>query len=257
MKTLRILTAIAAINIVSQASAIQILGDDLINGTFDVTRHERFYSGPDKDFIGASLGMSGVSRPGAWATMISDSYFLSSSHFHPSNNEGLTFHRDDSELGETWVASVVGGIQIGDTDLWLGQIDNAAPAWVHRYPLLDRPNTYNYAGNDAIDSTIYVVGREHSPNDSPDPSIDVPAVRVGRNRIDSPTGILTSGVWLSQGIRFSYDGEFAIDEARTLGGDSGGPSLAIVHNSRVGLVGTHTSSGFDVDIAAYIDDLLK
>ncbi len=53
--------------------------------------HDRFNN--HSSFIGSGIDWSGVGRSsgGRWATMISDTYFLSAAHFPPGVGDTLTF----------------------------------------------------------------------------------------------------------------------------------------------------------------------
>lgn len=273
MKVLRILTAIAALNVASQASAIQILGDDPVNGTYSAARHDRYYVGPDKDFIGAPLNLSGVSHAehtygafGTWATMISDTYFISANHLHPSANPSnpgrVTFHREDDPVSNYWQADVAAGFQVGNSDLWIGQLASAPPTWVRRYPLLRRPENYNYLRIDAVNSEIYVIGKAHSPNPSasaPDPLNGVPnTLRVGRNSFEFlDNDVSVQGSIADMAVFAWDDGSFMLDEAMVAGGDSGAPSFTLLPSVGSALVGMHSGvygvDGADTNISFYVD----
>ena len=56
------------------------------------------------------------------------------------------------------------GVKIAGTDLWLGRMVDAPPAWVKRYPLIQRQNGTNYVSY--LDPSIYVYG--YSGGGSPD-----------------------------------------------------------------------------------------
>jgi hypothetical protein len=77
------------------------LADEYITGNespyaANPQRYDRFYSGPDKAFIGAGLDFSGVAGGGPWATMISSQYFITAYHFPANNDSTLTFYEGNS-----------------------------------------------------------------------------------------------------------------------------------------------------------------
>lgn len=269
----RILSLLAAIVVTaalpSPCQAIVIFGDQdptTSNGTYDAKRHERFYDGVDRAFIGEPLDLSGVSRSPSsggenlrWGTMISERFFLSANHAHPVSNpaggDALTFHRNNLPSSEVYNSSrVINGWQIGTSDLWLGELDVAPPDWVARYPLIRRPTQYNYLNLATVDTMVYMVGRRNAPNlltpDFSDGS-QVPLemqMRVGLNRID---GLLNSFVpdlgAQYQRIQYTIDGEFPVDEAITAGNDSGGASFVLHPGAGGALAGIHSTGDFDPD----------
>jgi hypothetical protein len=58
--------------------------------------HDRYYTGSDKDFIGAALDLSGISTGGPWATMISPQYFITAYHWRANSQPTLTFYEGDT-----------------------------------------------------------------------------------------------------------------------------------------------------------------
>ena len=251
---------------------LQILG-------YDETLHDRFYVGVDKNFIGSQFDWSGYGRmhdlkqvSGNWKhlTMISDTYFVSAAHFFPKREDDpngpapARFYRTNDPNGEYWEGTIdeVSGSYFGETilnkngslsDLRVGRFTTAPPTWVKRYPLIKRPEGYNYVNLQDIDSKIYIVGQD-SPR-------SYTSERVGRNEINfanEDAGLL-SGVSF-EGISFTYDDQpgtgLGADEALTQGGDSGAPSFAVT-DIGLALAGTHSGSGLDQSISPYVDSLLS
>ena len=272
---------IALVNSCTSLSyGVKILGDD--NGaSYSPARHDRFYSGPDKDFLGAALDLSGVARtlrPAGdpqedryvnWVNMISDTHFLSG-HAFPRIDAEVTFYKNDSldpsdPDYEIWVGTIVNrsavessctsscGLSVGEVTGKPGY-SATPPDWVRRYPLIKRPESVDYLELEDVNPEIYVVGKDSNPNPKPGPLQNV--VRVGRNKID----------WASSGeIAFSNSTiDFAIDEAVASNGDSDGPSLTMLPGVGSTLVGIHwqKSSGsslffsYDASVSAYVDDIL-
>ncbi len=252
------------------ARAIAIWGNDSIEGTFDPLRHDRFYApgpGETKDLLGVERDpdLSGIAREtssggGRWATMISDTWFISAEHYHPTAGNSVTFYRDDNTT-TGWTGSVQSGSQrrIGQTDLWLGRIANnegaAPPEWVRRYPLIKRIDSLNYLGfaPEVVDSSVVLVGTHHAPNPGPLYS-GTPTVRVGLNRIDR---VLNDRVDDIGGfLTYAYDeNDFILDESGTKSGDSGGPSLGRVEGVGDVLVGIHRGTSIDTSISAHVDEI--
>lgn len=212
-------------------------------------RHDRFYQGTNKEFVGESLDFSGVGigKSGYWATLVSDNCFLSSNHRHPCEGDTVTFWVTNDQSGASFCYTVTGGVRIGMTDLWIGWFDNSVKvdASICRYPIPVLPALTNYFG-----LVLYNYGVDH---------------RVGRNVLDR-FGVKTVG--RSTGVVIWYDYDFndfpfvGGDETFLVSGDSGGPSFS-VFNSRLVLLGIHWAStnnptgSLDTFIPEYIVSINK
>jgi hypothetical protein len=206
---------------------------DLQVQEYQANRQDRFYVGADKDFVGAGFDFSGVGQVGGgtWATMISPTYFLTATHWHPGAGNVITFHEDNKPDGLThqytvdnWSFQTSYG-SVG-SDLWLGRLTAPIPdeANIAYYPVLSLP-----AQSDYIGQMIYVNGK---PN------------RVGRNNIDSfrIASEPEEGTAYKSTFSMEYDYNTATglgaDECYLIGGDSGGPSFVDV-DGQLALVGIH------------------
>jgi hypothetical protein len=227
--------------------------------------HDRFYVGVDKDFIGDPHDWSGIARGyrasdgfhARWATMISDSYFLSANHAHPVVGDQLTFYQTNDPGGTTWTGTVVsGGGQIGSTDIWAGRVlgpgNTPAPSWVARYPLMSRPEGYNYYVAPEIDPELYMFGQGATSTAT--------SMRTGRNRISGFFFDPGIGDWLTV-APYTSGATLGTDEAYLQGGDSGGPSFAITPMGPV-VAGIHrgilpdVQQSLDSSISAHIGDII-
>ena len=191
----------------------------------DPQQYDRFYTGADGAFIGQPYDWSGVgeSSGGPWATMISPTFFLSATHYHPGAGSTVTFYSGNNTSGSSYVATVEGGSQIGTSDVWLGYFTQPIPASadIADYPVLTLPSNSDYVGK-----TIYTYG---SPN------------LVGRNVISSIQTYSEVGETMT-GMFFNYSlPGLGPDESYLMGGDSGGPSFAVV-NGQLTLLGEHFSN---------------
>jgi hypothetical protein len=198
---------------------------------FNPNRHERFGGNA---FFASGVDFSGVASSGlnaqnqlsfsGWATMITPSYFLSATHFHPSTGVKLNFYETNSLTGNVYTGTVASGQAIGNSDLWLGRLDQPVSANVAKYSIL----TGDYTGG-----FIDVVGRSTAD----------PEQRVGSNNIDEYINGFSDpnlGSTVSDVYLFDYDnpGGTGIDEAYVQGGDSGAPSFAVI-NGKLVLTGIH------------------
>jgi hypothetical protein len=230
MKRLRILCLLAILGVQSQA-----VGDMVIEDYQD-SRHNRFYSGSDKDFVGQAFDWSGVgqTQDGNWVTMISSQYFLSAAHYAPSAGGTVTFYSTNDDSGPSYQGVVAPwAYQTRYTpdnlpsDLWLGKLTTPIPSSAHitYYPVLDLPYYDDYLGD-----VIYVNGK---PN------------RVGRNVIDrfelgqeedKDKNIVKETV--SMGYDYDTVNGLGADECYLQIYDSGGPSF-VDAGGRLALVGIH------------------
>jgi hypothetical protein len=196
---------------------------DMTIRNYTPSKHYRFYSGSDKAFIGASYNFSGVgySSGGGWATLVSNNYFLSATHLHPTVGQTVTFYATNSLTGPSYTYTVTGGTQVGTSDLWVGWFGTAVDTSITRYSILMEPTL-----NDYKNLVLYNYGKGY---------------RVGRNVIDRLTTV-TVGASTGLTAWYDYDNKdvpsVGGDETYLQSGDSGAPSFAIYNNS-LALVGIH------------------
>lgn len=199
-------------------------GDHAMSST-----HDRFYVGADKAFVGESFDWSGVGRSsnGGWVTMISPTYFVSANHYHPNAGDTITFFEGNtlSKGSHTYTVdafgfdTTYGGVS---SDLWLGRL--AAPLNPkHRlavYPVLALANDTAY-----LDLFLLAYG---APN------------RVGTSRLGAIVDDFEIG--RTRTLRFWFHAEegtgTGAGDCHLIGGDSGGPSFALVGGKLV-LIGVH------------------
>lgn len=220
---------------------------EMIVRNYNPARHDRFYSGADKDFVGAFYDFTGVgiSSSGNWATLVTDNAFLSSCHRHPAPGETVTFWASNDLSGPSFTYTVKGGTKIGMSDLWLGWFDSTVTVdlSIVRYQVPVLVSRKDYYGLE-----LYNYGMLH---------------RVGRNVLDkfSPAKI---GDSIGVTAVYDYDNNdvpaVSGDETLLRSGDSGAPSFA-VFNSRLVLVGTHWAvnhsslGSIDTFVPVYIEQI--
>jgi len=181
--------------------------------------HDRFYSGPGKQFIGDGYDWSGVgySTSGPWISMISPRYFLSATHYHPSGGSPVIFHDGIDGAAHQYYVDYFGYQTTNKgsgCDLWLGRLNTTLRDEDHitTYPVLVLQDEKDYVGK-----IIYTYG---VPN------------RVGRNVI---TVIGEDWVYHSTTPVLTYDyfevGGLGEDTSYLEGGDSAGPSFIVVNNN--------------------------
>jgi hypothetical protein len=141
------------------------------------------------------------------------------------------------------------GEHIAGADLFVGKLTSAPPAWVPRYPLIKRPETYNYEGSPRVNEEIFAVGRGLADSFT--------EVRVGTNQIahsrlheDKVVATVPTKTYA-----FHYNPEIGPNEAQTLDGDSGAPSFAVTH-AGLTLAGIHSASLADTSISYFINEIV-
>lgn len=237
--TLRKLSIIPALALVfSAGSAWGVLLQSL-----SIVKHDRFYVGGDKQFIGDPYDWSGIGRVvdgGKWATMISPSYFVSANHHRPANGEVLRFYHTNDPGGAFEDRTVLSGQLIGtsgSSDLWLGRLTTPVSSSVAKYPILQLPAYADY-----VHKPLFVFGRWTSSNVAPGSHA---RMHVGLNRINSVSASGDTYSW-------TFTGLFGGDEARQAeGGDSGGSSF-IISNGVPTVCGTHWFPNVSAFVPKYI-----
>ncbi len=206
-------------------------------------KHDRFYtpaepSDPEKAFIGDPYDWSGVGVRHygwyEWATMISPQYFLSADHFHPSDGSRVRFYHTNDGDGSYEEHYVESGVQIGDTDLWLGKLETPVSSNVAYYPILSLPRNPLYNNIE-----LFTFGKADSTD-------AMNNTRVGRNEIDpnmyfeteveKPTGGYSTG--FTYYFDFDDSGGMEDDESYLQRHDSGAPSF-VIYNGLPALTGIH------------------
>lgn len=199
-------------------------GDHALSST-----HDRFYAGPDRAFIGEAYDWSGVGRSsnGAWITMISPTHFVSANHYHPNAGDTITFVEGNSLVGRSHAYTVAafgydttyGG---QSSDLWLGRLTTPLNPKhrIAQYPVLALGADSAY-----LDAFILAYGM---PN------------RVGTSRIGAVVDDFEIG--RTRTMRFWFHAAEGTGtgpgDCHLIGGDSGGPSFALV-GGKLALVGVH------------------
>ncbi len=213
---------------------------DLYINQYSPPRHDRFYQGADKSFIGEGYDFSGVGHTSSyrWVTMISPTFFVTATHHLPPVGSTVTFYegnvksaefRHDYVVDDFFVTFHWDGVP---SDLTLGRLvvpdfQREAILPEHNiayYPIIP-PEEYRYLGAD-----VFVYGK---------PDI------VGMNDIanmyawyDKWTAPYDKNTYVA---RYTYNTDAlgkGTDEAFVVTGDSGAPSF-IVWEGRLALAGTH------------------
>jgi hypothetical protein len=178
--------------------------------------------------------------------MISPTYFVSASHYHPVTGDTVTFYTGNSFSSTCYTYTVssvsyqtsaagLGGSYSG-SDLWLGQLTAPVAESIAKYPVEVLPSNADYIGQ-----TIWTYGYPY---------------RVGKNTIDSIS--VLDGVYMpetTEVMYFDYDatGGQGADECYLEGGDSGGPAFTVVDGG-LALLGTGFVNAGDLGLGSTVYD---
>ncbi len=152
---------------------------DIIIDDYTAQTNDRFTN--DASFIAAGFDLSGVGQAsnGRWATAISRNVIISANHFRPTGT--ITFFETNDPDGNSVTRTLVSGIKIPNTDLFLGVLDSFLPGSIAHYSFatepLSGPNGTLVAAGTYQDRNAYLFGR------SPETQAANRDQAVGRNRI--------------------------------------------------------------------------
>ncbi|MGF1449385.1 MAG: hypothetical protein ACFB20_08220 [Opitutales bacterium] len=233
---------------------------------YDPARHDRFYVGPDRDFLAEDLDLTGVGRingsAGRWGTLLTPTTFVSADHFAPAVGTTLRFYHSNDPDGPFEERTVIGfqRIFVDDqtSDVYLGQLDSPVSDAIATYPIASFPSASAYQG-----AQVYVVGRSDTDSNQ------FTNMRVGRGVIQ---GFLSIPIVNGAGILTNFTDTYTYNQTNAqnlLGGDaallvlfdSGGPSFVVI-DGQLAIVGVHSAVNvnlrlsFDTGLFLYLDEIL-
>ncbi len=201
----------------------ELANDPIADDPAVIVKYDRFNNDPS--FIGSAFNWSGVghANDATWATMISPSYFVSANHYHPGTGDTVKFFYSNDPMAGSETRTVIGGTQIGNGDIWLGELDAPVSAQVAKYPIFSLPYGDSYYDTEPV---IYTFGIGTG-------SDVYTQQRLGRNQIDSVrTDLLDIGdPYPGYNFRWDYQnpGGIGPNESVVQSGDSGGPNFVLVN----------------------------
>ena len=250
-----------------------LLSTGLLRGAIEIemfspATNDRFAN--DSSFVAAGFDLSGVGRAlsgsveggGHWATLIDENIFLSAEHYHAPNAQQIFFYPNNDPGSPPVIRTVVGGQQIGTSDLWIGHLDFAVPSYIATYSWWQTPVTTANFSSTIEDEFVYMSGV--SPTNTGYGTSKLTNQAVGENRVEDyfpnvdplPVGgNVGDTVWLVDNL--PGDAGFIVDtyEAKLNIGDSGSP-LFTVNGGNLEIVGTAWLVG-EVDIDPGIGETLR
>lgn len=236
-----LLHLILALGFVSGLAGLQAI---TINN-FDSKTNDRFAN--DSRFIADNFDLSGVGRTeeGSWGILLSRNVFISAIHFRPLDNAGLTFYKTNDPDGDSVTIKVrhETGMQIDDTDIWLGVLEAPVPSgYIH----------YNFASEeiqdaDSFNKSPYANENAYIFGHSPTGFSMTQNVAVGRNVLNGfdefpVTGFTGHGVTSAMNSPLAGTHEAALEK-----GDSGGPMFVSLQADQLTLVGVNWFILYDLE----------
>lgn len=208
----------------------------------DYSEDEHYRFANSDNFIGTGYNFSGVGmnlsygENGLWATMISPNVFITCEHWYPGTGTTMTFWEDNNSLNYITRTVSDRGTRIGQTDLWLGTLDQALPS---NYAYYDISNDFG----DPFDqnNTVFSVGIHHEVEDNT--VVDrTEFVVANSQRIVSPDPeeFEIQGEYIGYGLKSYY--AFNREDAHSEGGDSGAP-IFLFNNDELRLLGINSGGG--------------
>lgn len=194
---------------------------------YNASQHWRFAN--DAAFIAGAHNLSGVARSSSnkWATLISPNAFLSADHWHPGKGKTITFYESNDPLGNFEVRTVLGGIQVADSDIWFGVLDAPLPDSYEPLPVLDLPipDISAFLASDLFNLEVFLFGLSENNWSS------VTNIAVGKNRIESWDEFYSDNLIQKAAVAIRnepLDEAFIPHEAYLQTYDSGAPLLGVV-----------------------------
>jgi hypothetical protein len=216
-----------------------IRADIIIDG-YTAATNDRFTN--NGAFIAGGFNLSGVGQMTgslAWGTAISRNVIISAAHAPPVGT--INFYTNNDPTGAPVVRTVMSGVQIPNTDLYLAVLDSNLPASIVHYnyatQALSGPNGSLVGAGIYQNLNAYLFGR--SPAAHPNWQDQA----VGRNRISGYVeNVNFNGNSDVDALLMFYDSvghpDYVQYEAYLQGGDSGGPLFVDIGGQLV-LLGTN------------------
>ncbi|WP_309397871.1 hypothetical protein [Cerasicoccus maritimus] len=227
----------------SSAAYADITIDDYTDATND-----RFTN--DASFIAASYSLSAIGKVSLrWGTLVSSNVVLCANHYHPLVGQTMTFYATNDPNGDSQQRTVVAGERIGESDLWVGVLNEPLPGTYEPLPFMNSSitNAIYFIQSGLSNAEVFLLGR--SPN-TDDVALDT---GVGKNRItsvlfnQSVTGtddVVATGTAIYTTQNSSGDSAYVTYEAQLQNYDSGAPMLRVI-NGELTIVGVNWFVGSD------------
>ncbi len=197
----------------------------LIINVPDANRHERFAN--HADFIGNPHDWSGVGRNNQFATLVSESFFVSSRHRAPAVGTTITFYHSNNSAGSSDARTVAETWRIGDSDLLLGRLDQAVTSAVKTYPIA-KVELNNISGR-----AVHVFGGGTTGPANDGQQLGSNEIQLGVQDYSNPDLAGSSDIFA-----FDLNPAAGPDEATVAGGDSGAPTFLQAPEGPL-LIGVH------------------
>jgi hypothetical protein len=241
------------------AASLTLFSSSILHAAIDIANftpatNDRFDNDPT--FVAAAHDLSGVGRAnsgtagegGHWGSLIDKNIFVSAEHYHAPNGEKRFFYPDNDPTSTPVQRTILGGQQVGTSDLWIGHLDFALPPSIITYSWSQTALTSGTFGSSALfDRFAYMSGI--SPTATGYGASKLTNQAVGTNHIEfyvggldpaPPGGTVGDVVGTIENLpgddtTFGFTVEMFETQANT--GDSGSP-LLIVDGGNLQVSGT-------------------
>ena len=127
---------------------------------YTATSNDRFAN--SVSFVGNEFDWTGVglTSAGRWATLIGPNTIISANHFHPSG--AVRFYPSNDSTQSSVLMDIASGERLGESDLWLGCLEERVPETVRPVPIATETiTTGNFASSLLRGATAFMMGRSH------------------------------------------------------------------------------------------------
>lgn len=231
-------TSCFSIGLIAFSTSV-VLSDMVIDG-FSDAHNDRFTN--SASFVGVNYDFSGVARNGRWGALISPNVMLTATHYTISGN--VNFYPGNDPGQAPIQRTVVGGQQVGSSDLWAVVLDAPVPASIQVYQFANQELSYVPAIPPGIaiesagvfqDELAFMMGISQTAHGSA--AIDQ---SVGQNVISGyAEDVPFLGFNDNDSIILEYDNPGISFESYVQSGDSGAP-LFVVRNGQLLLLGVNS-----------------
>ncbi|WP_309387408.1 hypothetical protein [Cerasicoccus frondis] len=166
------------VSLAAWSLSILALSADITIDNFTDATNDRFTN--DDAFIADAYNLSAIGKSGArWGTLVSSNVILCANHYHPLVGNSITFYASNDATGASETRTVSAGERIGETDLWVGVLNEPLPVEYEPLPFMTNnvQNDAAFLSSGLYNQQMFLVGVSAS---SPNVALDT---AIGQNRI--------------------------------------------------------------------------
>lgn len=208
---------------------------DLMIAQYDPHRNDRYDPGPGRAFVAEGYDLSGVGKNTAtpvgdhfapWATLITPNFALTVGHYPASGTISFVKGNDPNAPGAIVTATTAASYAFSNNPGDPGPAPSDVVLVRLAAPVVGI-NPFSVIADDQsalLGQPMLVYGQSN---------------RVGTNNVSGGFGFYTGAFNPTKGFVYTYDPTVSPNEARVVGGDSGGPSFVYNSVGGISLLGLH------------------